>query len=202
MNTRLTKVVLASRSPQRLALLRQILPYTEIVVRPTGIEEQRFHELGPVLRCKELARAKIDMASEHYGKDCETAVLIAADTEVIVRNIALGKPTCVFEAKAMLKSLRGGAHEVVTGLSVFDSLSGKSEERVVSTTVYFRNFCDDVLDSYLRTNEWKGKSGGYALQGFGVVLTSEIHGSYSNVVGLPLEELGEIFTKEFNYEIW
>lgn len=194
-------MVLASRSPQRHTLLRQILPQTKIIVNPTGIDEARFHELGPKTRCSQLAHSKASAAVEILRDEGEISVVIGADTEVICRGAELGKPLCESEARAMLESLRGDSHEVVTAVSVFHAQLGRWIESTEVTTVHFKNFPEAILDAYLRTNEWQGKSGGYALQGMGVLLTAGIRGSYSNVVGLPLEKLSEILFEGFNCDI-
>lgn len=201
MSKPLSKVVLASGSPQRLALLSQILPKTKIIVSPTGIDEERYHELGPKARCSRLAYAKASAAVEIFTDECDISLVIGADTEVICRGVELGKPLCKREARAMLESLRGDSHEVVTGVSVFHTQTKKWLESTEVTTVEFKNFPEGILEAYLRTEEWQGKSGGYALQGMGVLLTAGIRGSYSNVVGLPLEKLGQILFEGFNCDI-
>jgi septum formation protein len=201
LNNELLNVMLASGSAQRLTLLSQILPKTKIIVNPTGIDEARFHELGPKARCRQLARAKASAAVETLGELPEISIVIGADTEVICGGVELGKPLCEQEARAMLKSLRGNSHEVVTGISVFHAQTGKWIDSTEVTTVHFKTFPESMLEAYLRTNEWQGKSGGYALQGRGVLLTAGLEGSYSNVVGLPLERLGEILFEELNCDI-
>ena len=200
-NKPLSKVVLASRSPQRKTLLSQILPKTKIIVNATGIDEARFHELGPKTRCSQLAHAKASAAVEILSDESQISLVIGADTEVICRGVALGKPFCELDARVMLESLQGDSHEVVTAVSVFHVQAGTWIEFTEVTTVHFKNYSAGILDAYLRTNEWQGKSGGYALQGMGVLLTAGIRGSYSNVVGLPLEKLSEIVFEGFTGDI-
>jgi septum formation protein len=201
LSNELLSVMLASGSAQRLTLLSQILPKTRVIVNPTGIDEARFHELGPKARCSQLAHAKASAAVETLGGKPEVSFVIGADTEVICRGVELGKPLCEEEARVMLESLRGASHEVVTGVSVFDVQMERWIDSTEVTTVHFKNFPESMLEAYLGSNEWHGKSGGYALQGRGVLLAAGIQGSYSNVVGLPLERLGEILFEEFNCDI-
>ncbi|MCL4104492.1 UNVERIFIED_CONTAM: hypothetical protein GTU68_047454 [Idotea baltica] len=200
MNDKGSEVVLASSSPQRLTLLRQILPTTKIVVHPTDIDEERFHELGPKSRCSQLAHLKAKAAAELFKGNSEAALIIGADTEVVFRGIELGKPKDELEARAMLESLRGASHEVVTGVSVFHQQLNQWIDAAEVTTVQFRRFSKSTLEAYIQANEWQGKSGAYASQGMGVLLTSGIRGSHSNVVGLPLEKLSEILFEGFNFD--
>lgn len=192
-------IVLGSSSPQRLSLLRQILPYHEILVRSADVDEAKYHEVGPKKRCQLLSQDKLIAVKNRYSQDCFSAITIAADTELIYDDMPLGKPATETEARAMLDKLRGSEIQVFTGLSMSQTSIGKQVSVVSETTVRFIAFSKALLDSYIRSGEWQGKSGGYAIQGLGVMLTDGIDGSYSNVVGLPLETLSRVLVADFGF---
>jgi septum formation protein len=115
--------------------------------------------------------------------------VLAADTEVVLDGRVLGKPADAAQASRMLRDLRGREHEVLTGVRLVRTDDGRAAGGVEVTRVRFGD-CDDVLiEAYVRTGEPFDKAGAYAIQGRGVLLTAGIDGSWSNVVGLPVERL-------------
>jgi len=177
-------ILLASRSPQRRALLGALgIPFRVVA---SGVPEG-----GDAL---ENARAKAREVARRSGIPAGGAVL-GADTEVVLDGRALGKPADAAEARAMLEALAGREHTVETAV-VLVTAGGEREIRD-ATTVRVRPLGPEALDWYVATGEWRDRAGGYAIQGRGAALVEGIDGDYTTVVGLPvavlvglLEELG------------
>ena len=186
------QVVLASASPRRLDLLRQI--GLEPIVQPTDFPEEdgAADEAAQIV----LANAKGKCGAVVAQRGDEVTV-IAADTVVVVDNVILGKPADAASARAMLTRLSGRSHQVMTGVAV--CRRGKQLARVCVTDVKFRQLSPGEIDAYVATGEPLDKAGAYGIQGRGAVLVERIDGCYNNVVGLPLsllyqmlQELGAI----------
>lgn len=172
-----TTVVLASGSPRRLELLRRI--GVDPVVRPADIDETPGPDEPPAATVARLARTKAQTV-EPSPED----LVIAADTEVVLRDAVLGKPADADAAAAMLRSLSGRAHRVVTGVHV---VCGEREAAAVEeTVVHVRELTDREIEAYVSTGEPLGKAGAYAIQGAGAMFVERIEGSDTNVIGLPL----------------
>ncbi len=188
------EIVLASASPRRKELLEQIgLQFT---VDPSDYPEDAFFEMKPAERARQVSLEKArSVATRH--KD---ALVIAADSLIVLKDQVLGKPHDASEAKRMLKSLSGRAHTGITGFTVLDSKSGKSESRSVKTKVFMRKLSDKEIDAYVASGEPLDKAGAYGIQGVGAVLIDRIEGDYYNVVGLPLASLAEVL-KKFGVEV-
>lgn len=182
------KVVLASGSPRRLELLRQI--GIEPIVCPADFEESGgvAREANEVVKYNALGKCRAVAAIKG-----EELPVIGADTIVVVDNDILGKPASPEEATAMLQRLSGRAHEVLTGIAV----KYKQQERaeVVHTKVYFRELSATEIQAYVATGEPLDKAGSYGIQGKGAVLVDKIDGCYNNVVGLPLTRVYEILAE-------
>jgi septum formation protein len=176
-------LVLASASPRRLDLLRQVGIEPDIVEAANIDETPRKDEL-PGSHARRLAREKA-MAMRARRPDC---FILAADTVVACGRRILPKPVDVTEAEECLRRLSGGRHRVHGGVCVL-SPNGRRVERLVTTIVKFRRLGADDIASYLESEEWKGKAGGYAIQGRAAAFVPWINGSYTNVVGLPLSEV-------------
>jgi septum formation protein len=114
-------------------------------------------------------------------------VVLGADTVVVIDGTVLGKPAGLAEAEAMLRRLRGRRHEVVTGVAVVDAASGRSATDTVTTGVVMRHYDEAAIRAYVASGEPLGKAGAYAIQETGAALVAGWMGSYSNVVGLPLD---------------
>lgn len=177
-------LVLASASPRRQALLAGQGLHFEVV--PSALKEPA-PEAGeiPADYAARMARIKgEDIASRHPGK-----VILSADTIVVQDRNILGKPRDRAEAMAMLASLSGGWHEVVTGFCVLRDEDGLAVCRTVSTRVHMALNPHDMLAAYIATGEPMDKAGAYGIQGVGAFLVDEVQGSYTNVVGLPLRSV-------------
>lgn len=198
------KIILASSSPRRKALLHR-LGFTIDVIAP-NIEEailpNQTHEDYVMCNAMLKARTVLDKISiEFKHKDY---LLIAADTIVVLNNRLFGKPKDEKEAKIMLKNLSGKAHMVLSGLYVmYHTISNKIQERTicVSSKVYIKSLSDQEIDRYVLSGEPMDKAGAYAAQGIGAYMIQKIEGSYTNVVGLPLCELITILMEDFNLQI-
>ena len=141
-----------------------------------------------------LAVRKAQAVSKRVAKN---AIVIAADTMVVLGSEVLGKPKTVKEAKEMLQKLSGQRHEVFTGLAVTRLSDNKVFVDYGKTGVCFRKITDEEILQYSGTVEWKDKAGGYAIQGIAAKFVESIEGEYSNVVGLPLCKLTEILNEKF-----
>lgn len=175
-------LLLASASPRRLDLLRQVGVAPDRIV-PTDIDETPLRNETPRLAALRLARAKAEAA----GRDDPSAMVLAADTVVSVGRRMLPKAESEKEARACLLLLSGRNHRVTTAVAV-TSPDGRRADRAVETRVTFKRLTDAEVEAYVASGEWRGKAGGYAIQGRAGAFVIGLHGSYSAVVGLPLYE--------------
>jgi septum formation protein len=183
------KLVLASASPRRLALLEQA-GITPDALRPVSIDESVSKGEVPRHIVRRLARDKAEASRKLVRADpaLAKAFILAADTVVAVGRRVLGKADLEHEAGDALRMLRGRAHRVHTAVCLVTP-DDRWRERVVETRVRFRNLSDEEIGAYLASGEWKGKAGGYAIQGIAGAFVVKLVGSYTNVVGLPLTEV-------------
>lgn len=186
------RIILASGSPRRRELLRSLGLKFE-VYRPEADESHSEHE-APEKLCVRLSKLK----AESGAKIFHDAVIIAADTIVVIDGKILGKPASLDEAFVMLNTLQNREHEVFTGLTVCEN------EKVLScserTRVKFRALTDEEIRAYIFSGECCDKAGAYAVQGKGSLLVESITGDYFNVVGLPVCRLGYMLS-EFGIEL-
>jgi septum formation protein len=175
-------LILASSSPRRLALLRQIGVEPSAIERPEVDETPHPREL-PRTYASRLAAAKMAAIADRQP-DAERFVL-GADTVVACGRRILPKATDPAVAERCLKLLSGRRHRVYTGVMIL-APNGRRAARVVMTAVRFKRLGTEELGAYLASSEWQGKAGGYAIQGRAEAFILAINGSWSNVVGLPL----------------
>lgn len=182
----LPKFILASASPRRLELLRQIGVEPD-EIHPADIDRSPSAGELPQQVAARLAKEKAGaVALRHPG-----AIVLGSDTVVTCGRQLLGKAGDEAEARKMLKILSGRRHRVITAVTVVDP-SGHLRQRKVTTTVTFKRLTDPEIDAYLASKEWQGKAGGYAIQGRAGAFVRQLSGSYSNVVGLPLYETANL----------
>jgi len=200
------RLILGSASPRRLDLLARIGVAPD-AVRAAGIDEAPLKGELPHAYVDRMAREKaeaIDAAirspsprwgegrtspaagADDRGGGGEPTLILTADTEVSVGRRILGKPEAEAEAVQFLLLLSGRRHRVATALCL--KLGEKLWQRRVETRVKFKRLSDTEISAYIRSGEWRGKAGGYAIQGLAAAFIPEIQGSYTNVVGLPLCE--------------
>jgi septum formation protein len=182
------KLVLASGSPRRLALLNQAGIEPD-ALRPADVDETPKKGELPRACATRLARAKAEAALRGVRLDDELrgAYILAADTVVAVGRRILPKAELVNEAEQCLRMLSGRNHRVYTGICIVTPKEG-FRQRLVETRVRFKRLGEDDIQAYVGSGEWRGKAGGYAVQGIAGSFVVKIVGSYSNVVGLPLYE--------------
>ncbi|MDA1089468.1 MAG: Maf family protein [Proteobacteria bacterium] len=176
------RLILASASPRRLELLSQIGLVPAAVAVADIDEAPHARELPPPL-CQRLATAK----AVHVAKNFPGDFVLGADTVVACGRRILAKAADEAEARKFLKLLSGRRHRVYGGFCVVGP-DGVAHARGVMTAVIFKRLSDQEIDAYLKSGEWRGKAGAYAIQGSAAALIPKIIGSYSNVVGLPLAE--------------
>ena len=175
-------LVLASASPRRRALLEQI-GYAPDTVEPAALDETVLPEERPGAHAARLARAKAEaVAARHPG-----AFVLGADTVVACGRRILEKAESEEGARRCLSLLSGRRHRVCGGVTVIDP-AGRAVSRLVRTAVAFKKLSAEEMEAYLAGDEWRGKAGGYAIQGRAAAFVRFVNGSYSNVVGLPLHE--------------
>jgi septum formation protein len=180
------RIILASRSPQRKALLKSMgLEFTAI---PSEVEETSEGEPREVVLANALAKGQAVAARRRKG-----TLVIAGDTEVVVDGRVVGQPAFEGEARWCLETLSGRTHEVLGALALIgpDRVDGQPTVRtgIESSRVTFAKLDQELIDRYLASGEWRGRAGGYAVQGLGSALVDGVEGDVSNVVGLPIRLL-------------
>jgi septum formation protein len=174
------RLILGSASPRRRDLLAQIGVVPD-EIRPADIDETPHKDEVPRVYVRRLAVEKA--AAISAGED---ELVLSADTTVSVGRRILGKPGDAAEAAEFLTRLSGRRHHVMTAVAL--RRGTRTWAKVVDTVVKMKRLSDHDLSAYLRSGEWQGKAGGYAIQGIGAAFIPFISGSYTNVVGLPLTE--------------
>lgn len=185
------RLLLASASPRRAQLLAQIgVPFTRLT---PNLPESRADGESPGDYARRLAREKADACRQLAGAGDPALWVLGADTVVLASERLLEKPADFADFESMMLSLSGTEHSVLTGLC----LCGLEQQysRLVETRVRFRQLSLAQIAAYWQTGEPRDKAGGYGIQGLGAALVESINGSYSNVVGLPLEALVPLLEK-------
>ena len=192
----MSMLYLASGSPRRRELLGQIgVPFSTL---PTVIDETPLLNEPAVDYVQRLACAKAQAGLSSLAVP-GTAVVLGADTSVVLGGRILGKPESRAEALSMLAALSGQTHEVLTAVALANSQ--RCEVRVVSSQVSFRTLSTAEIEAYWASGEPQDKAGSYAIQGLGAVFVADLHGSFSAVVGLPLCETAALLA-DFGIPCW
>jgi septum formation protein len=176
-------LVLASASPRRRELLERL--GLSLQVEPVDLDETPQPGEAPRAYAARLALDKGAAALARLGTDLPA--VLSADTVVVAQGEIFGKPADAEAAGAMLRRLAGRRHDVLTAYAIRHK--GAVVERTVTTTVTFRLLAPEEIEAYVACGEWQGKAGGYAIQGVAAVFASELRGSLTNVIGLPLAEV-------------
>ena len=172
------RIVLASKSPQRRALLEAL--GLDFEVQAPEIEEEMDGEP------RELVVRNATRKAETVATDHPDALVIAGDTEVVVDGEVLGQPVDEAQARAHLERLSGSEHHVLGGLALLGPGDEEPRTGVDVSTVAFRELDEPLLTAYLASGEWRGRAGSYAIQGLGSALVDIVRGDVSNVIGLPV----------------
>lgn len=179
------KLILASSSPRRVELLKQI-GYEPDIIYPADIDETPKHKERPKEYCRRIAHTKALEVSKVYPED----IILAADTINCVGSIILGKPKDRDEAKKFLTLLSGRRHRAYT--SVVVAHNSKIRQKTVLTFIKFKRLSPEEIEIHTMSNQWKGKSGGYMIQGLVAAYVKSINGQVTNVIGLPLCETNNL----------
>lgn len=178
-------LILASKSPRRRYLLKQAGLTFDVI--PSHFDEHSVPLENPPDYVQNLSLAKAGDIAAHYPDSW----VIGADTIVLMNGKILGKPKGMAQAREMLQRLSGQTHQVFTGYTICCRSRDKSYTDVVCTAVTFKDLTADEIEWYIHTEEPFDKAGAYAIQGLGTFLVKSVHGSYTNVVGLPVCEVIE-----------
>jgi septum formation protein len=181
------KLILASASPRRAEILRNAGFAFEVL--PANVDEARSpgEQAGDYVQ--RLASNKARVVSEGLVKRGEQAIVVGADTVVLLGRQILGKPESIDDARWMLRSLSGTTHSVLTGLAIVSVPRGREAVHLETTRVAFLELSESEIDGYLSTGEPFDKAGAYGIQGIGGRYVQSIDGCYFNVMGLPLSRL-------------
>ena len=184
----LQKLVLASGSPRRVALLQQAGIEPDRLM-PVGLDETPLKAEHPRSLAKRLAAGKAKGAHDLLTgeKTSQDAYVLGADTVVAVGRRILPKAEAEAQARACLELLSGRRHRVLSAVSLIDE-TGREHHRLSTSILTFKRLGQDEIDSYLESDEWNGKAGGYAIQGRAEAFVRHLSGSHSGVMGLPLHE--------------
>lgn len=182
------RLILASGSPRRLDLLRQIGLEPDLIV-PADIDETPQREETPRQTVARLALAKAQRVAATRAAD----FVLAADTVVAIGRTILPKAEASEEVETCLRRLSGRSHRVFTSVAIF-APGARSRDRCVETRVTFKRLSELEIRRYVESGEGLGKAGGYAIQGRAAALVSRLNGSYSAVVGLPLHETAALLS--------
>lgn len=178
-------IILASSSSRRKELLEQIcIPF---IVETSTFEEDLTLDLQP----EELVRLFSQEKAKEVASRNEQAIIIGADTIVVLQNTILGKPKDLEEAKRMLQSLSNTYHDVLTGITIIDTATKKEISSVVKTRVSFREISSAEIDFYINRYKPLDKAGAYGIQEYAASFVERIEGDYFNIVGLPLYKVTE-----------
>lgn len=176
-------IVLASKSPRRADLLKQI--GIEFEIYPSEVEEPQISRISPVNAVQELALTK----ARTVAAKLDVGVVIGADTVVVIDGQPIGKPENDAHAIEVLTRLSGNRHEVITGVALINVRQKNEVVWTEKTAVYFRELCQSEILAYVGSGESSDKAGAYGIQGKAGAFVERIEGCYFNVVGLPLASL-------------
>ncbi|MBI4383907.1 MAG: septum formation protein Maf [Nitrospinae bacterium] len=179
------KLILASQSPRRAELLKRI--ERDFDVFPSSVEEVLDPDRSPMENAVDLAREKARRVADRY-RGC---FVVGADTLVTLGGRILGKPSDMNDARGILRFLSGREHQVVTGVAVVND-RGEIFADAETSAVSIKPLTEDEIDRYIDTGEPMDKAGAYAIQGAGSFMVESYRGSFSNIVGLPLETLDRL----------
>ncbi|RVU54968.1 Maf family protein [Anaerosphaera multitolerans] len=187
-------IILASNSPRRQEILSR---FTDISIVSSDIDENNDYYDNPIQLVMALSFEKgIAVALENPSN-----IVISADTVIDFNGEILGKPQNREDAKNMLQRLSGKKHKVITGYSIFKLEKNIKYTDYVVSYVFFKDLTEEEVEDYLNTEEFWGKSGSYAIQGYGSLLIDSMQGSFENIVGLPISKIADDLKKLFGISL-
>jgi len=184
-------IILASRSPRRVELLKQI--GLDCKIFPADIDESQLLDESPVQYVTRLAREKAAACTALLAAEHLDYPILAADTTVALSSAVLGKPVDDDDARAMLNSLSAGVHQVHTAVAL--NLNGEIEVLLSSTNVEMMPLSAEQIEKYIATGDHRDKAGSYGIQGLAGAWIKRIEGSYTGVMGLPIFETAALLRK-------
>lgn len=194
MNLKTWQIILASKSPRRIEILRSAK--IKFTILPTNSSERFYKNLSINKNLHNVSLEKAKSAIKRLStRKLKGKLILSADTIVVCQNRVLGKPKSVNDARRMLKLLSGRVHSVKTGYCIVCPDQGKVVTGVVTTKVGFKQLSNDEIKWYLKTKEPFDKAGSYGLQGYGQRLVNFIDGDFLNVIGLPFDDIRREFRK-------
>lgn len=185
------KLILASASPRRKKLLKQI--GLEFDILPSHIEERLNPRLKPLHQVEALSLQKAEATAAM--KEAKDSIVLAADSMVAVEDEIMGKPKDEKDAKRMLKKLSGKVHSIVTGFTLIDVASKKTVTKSVETKVWFKSLSAQEIRDYIKKEKPFDKAGAYGIQELSAIFVEKIEGDYPSAVGLPLHALAKELKK-------
>ncbi len=188
------QLILASASPRRATLLSEY--GYDFIIDPPAIDEPTSIPGidNPDMLAREISRLKAhDVAPRH-----KSTMILAADTIACQGTNIFGKPSDRNDAQRILSSIMGTTHHVITGITLLDTSTMKEMMEHEVTSITMRSLRDEELEAYLDSGDWKGKAGAYGIQDYGDAFVTNIQGSFSNVVGLPMEKLAIMLSQITN----
>ncbi len=192
------EIILASGSPRRKELMQAMgLAFS---VQTSCADETTQEGLPPFFVVEQLSLLKASAVASKVKAEGKEAVVIGADTIVVLEGNILTKPKDAEDAKNLLSSLSGKWHSVLTGVTVMNTKNAKSESFYVETKVHFIELTKEQIDAYVKTGEPLDKAGAYGIQGRGGLFVDKLSGDYFNVVGLPVCRLAQILKTEFDID--
>jgi septum formation protein len=193
------RLILGSASPRRQELLKEVI--SEFDVTPGNIDERMIPGEDRREYVLRISKAKAEAVlrglrrAEGASEDSGRLWVLAADTIVVIGETVLGKPVDAPEARRMLGLLQGRRHQVITGVCLLDAAGVVASLDAVASDVWMRPLGEEEIEEYVRSGEPFDKAGGYAVQGLAGRFIQRVEGSFSNVVGLPLEKVTEILAR-------
>lgn len=182
-------IVLASSSPRRKEILEKA--GLRFIVDESDYEE----DMSCITEPRKLVLKHSTGKAKAVALRHRNALIISADTIVVLNNRIFGKPRSIREARGMLRALSGKAHTVITGYTILDTAAGRILSRAVESRVFFKKLSDGEIASYIESGEPLDKAGAYGVQGLGAVIVKKIEGDFFNVMGLPLNSLVQSLAK-------
>ena len=184
MNAPRPRLILGSASPRRRELLAQIGVEPD-EVRPADVDETPLKQELPAAYCRRVTRSKAEATRRNAGE-----IVLTADTTVALGRRILGKPADETEAASFLSAMSGRRHKVITAIAVVSDKGARFAD--VVSTVKMKRLSEPELDAYLSSGDWRGKAGGYAIQGPAGAFIPWIQGSYSAIMGLPVAQTANL----------
>jgi len=188
------KIILASSSSRRKQILEQV--GLNFIVEVSDYEEKSIPGVSPSEFVETLSLEKANVVAKNHND----AIIIGADTIVVLDNQILGKPKTKQDAREMLKKLSGNTHSVFTGFTIIDTVNKRTITNHVETKIRFKNLSEEEILAYIETGEPMDKAGAYGVQDRGALFVEHIEGDYSSVMGLPIVKIFEIL-KELGIDI-